>query len=187
MSSAPLPPLHESIAALRPFLLRVALSRMRVADDAEEAVQETLVTALAASASFKERASLRTWVTGILLHKVTDRFRAMAVARQRHVAPAESEDGDLDFDQHGEWRAPPAAWCDPEVALDSRRFREAFSEALAALPPRQARAFVMREVQGMEADEICAALDVSESNLWVLLFRARLGLRRALDRNAFFS
>ena len=179
--------LHESIAALRPFLLRVARSRMREADEAEEAVQETLATALAAAGSFQERASLRTWVTGILLHKVTDRFRAQALARQRHVASPESEDGDLDFDQHGEWRAPPAAWCDPEVALGSSRFREAFSEALESLPAKQARVFVMREVQGMESAEICSALGVSESHLWVLLFRARLGLRRKLDRDAFFA
>jgi RNA polymerase sigma-70 factor (ECF subfamily) len=178
-------PLADSIAALRPFLMRMALARLREVQEAEEAVQETLAAALAAAGSFQNRSQLRTWVAGILLHKVTDRHRAATLERERHAAPPADEDGEADFDEHGEWRAPPAAWCDPEVALRSSRFREAFDHAISALPPNQARAFVMREVQGMESSEICRSLGVTESHLWVLLFRARVGLKRLLDRDFF--
>jgi RNA polymerase sigma-70 factor (ECF subfamily) len=179
------PPIADSIAALRPFLMRMALARLRRADEAEEAVQETLAAALSASASFQQRSQLRTWVAGILIHKVTDRHRLARLERERLASPAASEECDADFDEHGEWRAPPAAWCDPEVALRTSRFRAAFETAVAALPPKQGRAFVLREVYGMETAEICRALGVTDSNLWVLLFRARLGLQRVLDRDFF--
>lgn len=179
------PTTAEAIAALRPFLMRVALSRVREAHEAEEAVQETLAAALAAAGSFEQRSRLRTWVTGILLHKVTDHHRAAALQRERQPLAQAGGDEALDFDAHGLWRAPRASWCDPELALRSSRFRKSFEQAVETLPPIQARAFVMRELQGIESAEICRALGVTEANLWVLLFRARVGLRRLLDRDYF--
>lgn len=101
------------------------------------------------------------------------------------VTPHQAELDDPDFDAEGAWRAPTVAWCDPELALDTRRFRAAFEAALARLPETQARAFVLREVQGLESGAICSQLGISESNLWVLLHRARLALRRTLDRDWF--
>ena len=177
-------PLEQSIADLRPYLIRLARSRMRDAEAAEEVVQETLATALRAARSFEHRSQLHTWVTGILLHKVTDAFRAATRERELRVMTPEGDDEDADFDAQGHWRAPPAPWCDPEVALRSSRFRESFFAALSALPPKQARAFALREIDGLAAPDICRELGVSESNLWVLLFRARTALRRMLDRDA---
>ena len=174
-------PIEQGIAQLRPYLMRLARSRLRDPDAAEEVVQDTLATALASARSFEHRSQLRTWVAGILLHKVTDAFRA--ATRDRNLRAATSED-DEDFDEQGHWRAPPAAWCDPEVALRSRRFHDAFAAALGALPPTQARAFALREIHGLESPEICRQLGVTEANLWVLLFRARTALRRRLDPEA---
>lgn len=178
-------PLEQGIAELRPYLIRLARSRMRDADAAEEVVQETLATALRAARSFEHRSQLHTWVTGILLHKVTDAFRAETRERALRAPVPEHEPDDPDFDPQGRWQAPPAAWCDPEVALRANRFREAFDAAMRSLPRKQARAFAMRELEGAETHEICRALGVTEGNLWVLLYRARLALRRALDREAF--
>jgi RNA polymerase sigma-70 factor (ECF subfamily) len=124
-------------------------------------------------------------VAGILLHKVSDAFRASSRERELRVTPNEPDaDDDADFDAQGLWRAPPAPWCDPEVALRSRRFHAAFTAALSALPPKQARAFALREIDGLDPPDICRELGVTESNLWVLLFRARTGLRRMLDPDA---
>lgn len=173
-------PIEQGIAHLRPYLMRLARSRLRDGEAAEEVVQETLATALASARSFERRSELRTWVAGILLHKVTDAFRAAARERERRPLAHAGEDFD-DFDEQGHWRAPPAPWCDPEVALSSSRFRVAFVAALDALPPRQARAFALREIDGLETADICRELGVTESNLWVLLFRARSALRRMLD------
>lgn len=172
----------QDVAGLRPYLLRLARSRMGDGEAAEELVQETLATALAALEDFEGRSQLRTWVAGILLHKVTDGFRAATRERELRVEPRDDEEAD--FDTLGHWRSPPSAWCDPEVALRSSRFREAFAAALASLPPNQARAFALRELEGLGAADICRELGVTESNLWVLLYRARMALRRMLDPEA---
>ena len=167
------------ICGLRPHLMRIAVGRMRDRDTAEEVVQETLATACAGAPTFERRSSLRTWVTGILLHKVADAFRAMS--RDPLALRDDAANGDdPDFDFDGRWRAPVQAWSDPETALECSRFRAAFETQVAKLPPLQARAFTMRELQGLEAAQIGAALGVTESHLWVILHRARLNLRRGL-------
>ncbi len=175
----------QSIAELRPFLMRVAISRLRDDQAAEDVVQEAMAAALGQMQTFKAQSQLRTWVTGILLHKVTDTFRAATREKTMRVMPRPAEIDDPDFDAEGSWRAPSAVWCDPELALDTHRFRAAFEAALASLPDSQARAFVLREVQGLESGDICSQLGITESNLWVLLHRARLALRRTLDRDWF--
>lgn len=172
------------ICGLRPYLMRVALGRMRDRDTAEDVVQDTLAAACANGMAFGQRSSLRTWVTGILLHKLTDTFRAKGRDPLALREGGADDDGE-DFDQDGRWHAPPATWSDPELALSCSRFRRAFDDQLAKLPPLQSRAFVMRELMGREPDEICHALDITPSNLWVLLHRARMGMRRGLDREWF--
>ena len=178
-------PWAAELSGMRPYLMRVALSRMRDRDAAEDVVQDTLVAACGSGGAFKGRSTLRTWVTGILLHKVTDAFRAMG-REPGFLADHAAGDDDPDFEQDGSWRAPVSAWSDPGLALECRRFRDAFEARLAELPELQSRAFLMRELVGLEADEICRTLDITPSNLWVLLHRARLGLRRGLDLE-FFS
>jgi RNA polymerase sigma-70 factor (ECF subfamily) len=174
----------SEISLLRPYLMRVALSRLNDREAAEDAVQETLAAACANDGAFSGRSTLRTWVTGILLHKVTDVFRAWGrEGAMPQMGPA--EDDDPDFDQDGRWRSPPDTWSDPERALECSRFRAEFDAQLERLPEMQARAFVMRELQGLEPDEICAKLGVTRNHLWVLLHRARMGLRRSLDREWF--
>ncbi len=170
------------IAGHRRYLMRVALGRMRDAHRAEDAVQETLLAALRAAESFDGRSRLRTWLTGILLHKICDHFRASAREEDFMAIDDDIHGGIEDevFDANGGWRCAPAAWGDPERVLGGKQSWAAFVAAIEALPPRQARAFVLRELEGMATDEICAALGVTADNLWVLLFRARLGLRSAL-------
>ena len=95
-----------------------------------------------------------------------------------------ADEGD-DFDAEGCWRAPVNAWTDPECALESKRFHVMFEAGLSKLPPQQLRAFQLREVVGMEADEVCREMDITSNNLCVLLHRARGQLRRYLDRDYF--
>ena len=73
----------------------------------------------------------------------------------------------------------------PDAALDEKKFFEALERCLRGLPANTARAFAMREVMGMETDEICKEMAISASNCWVLLHRARLGLRECLALNWF--
>ena len=175
----------SELCGLRPYLMRVALARVRDREIAEDVVQETLACAWKGSEAFERRSTLRTWVTGILLHKVTDAFRALGrepgLAAVDHHAPED----DTRFHEDGSWKAPVTPWSDPELALDCSRFRDEFEAQLAKLPSRQARAYTMRELQGLEPDEVCAAMGISEANLHVLLHRARLALRESLDREWF--
>ena len=172
----------------RTYLLRVAQLQLRDVDAAEDAVQETLVAALAARQGFTGRSSVKTWLTGILKHKIVDAIRQKR--RQPLVVASFEEETDLDdfdplFKDNGAWQAPPADWGDPENALSRQEFMSVMQVCLERLPPNTARVFVMREVLELETEEICKELAISANNLWVILYRARMSLRECLERNWF--
>lgn len=145
-------------------------------------MQETLVAALAAQKSFAGRSQLRTWLTGILKHKVID-----AIRRSSREQPLEAETAleDLDalFDATGHWREPPQPW--PEDALESRQFIAALEKCLATLPARTGQVFLMREHLGVETKDICKELRITATHCWVLLYRARMALRECLQTSGF--
>jgi RNA polymerase sigma-70 factor (ECF subfamily) len=174
----------------RGYLLRVARLQLRDADLAEDIVQETMVAALGARDGFSGRSSLRTWLTGILKHKVVDAIRHRQ--RQPLTAAGFEEETDLDefdplFKDNGAWEAAPAAWGDPEDALSRREFMDVMEACLERLPPNTARVFVMREVMELETAEICKELAITANNLWVILYRARMALRECLEQNWFMD
>jgi len=174
----------------RGYLLRVARLQLRDEALAEDVVQETLLAALSGS-GFSGKSSLRTWLTGILKHKIVDAIRR----KQREPAVA-SAFGDVDseldiedfdglFKENGAWDAKPADWGDPDAALSRQQFFEIMNLCLEKLPPNTARVFVMREVMELETDEICKELTINANNLWVILYRARMALRQCLEQTWF--
>jgi RNA polymerase sigma-70 factor, ECF subfamily len=165
----------------RAYLLRYASLQLRDAQAAEDAVQDTLLAALAGEAGFGQRASLRTWLTGILKHKIIDAIRKMG-----REAPAAGEDEfDALFDERGHWIEMPGAWSDPDASLDQARFFAALELCLSRLPAKTARTFMMREHMGLETDEICKELAITATHCWVLLYRARMALRECLTKEWF--
>lgn len=177
---------RKQLEALRPYLLRFASLQLRDTAAAEDAVQEALVAALAGEASFTGRANLRTWLTGILKHKIVDAIRRQA--REPVVsADADEELADLDelFTERGHWTERPAAWGDPDAALEQSQFFRALELCLARLPGRTAQAFMMREHLGLETGEICKELDITPTHCWVMLYRARMTLRECLQQTWF--
>ena len=165
----------------RPYLLRYASLQLRDAQAAEDAVQDTLVAALAGEAGFGQRASLRTWLTGILKHKIID-----AIRKTSREAPAAGEDEfDALFDERGHWIEMPGAWSDPDASLDQKRFFAALELCLSRLPVKTAQTFMMREHMGLETDEICKELAITATHCWVLLYRARMALRECLTKEWF--
>ena len=166
----------------RAYLLRYARLQLRDASAAEDAVQETLLAALAGEKGFAGRSNLRTWLTGILKHKIIDAIRKAS----REQSLPEGDDG-LDglFNERGHWVEPPQAWRDPEGSLESQQFFARLEECLERLPAKTARAFMMREHMGLETGEICKELAVTPTHCWVLLHRARLALRECLQMNWF--
>lgn len=165
-------------------LYKYALLHCRDEHRAEELVQETLLAALAGRERYSGEASARTWLIGILKHKIVDEFRRDA--RQAPLEEAELlEDPCQDecFDQRGHWAVPLADWGDPEQALARGQFLAILQRCLDALPDRLGRLFLLREVLEEETEQICKELAITPTNLWTMLYRARMGLRRCLDRN----
>jgi RNA polymerase sigma-70 factor (ECF subfamily) len=164
-------------------------ARVRVENDhaAEDLMQETLLTAWRGRDTLSGKSSERTWLTSILKHKLADHWRR--AGRELRAAPAGGV-GDADpldniFDADGNWRRAPEPWPEPEQALDQCEFRQVLIDCIAALPPLQARAFSLREFDGVSGEEICKTLQVTPTNLWVLLHRARMRLRQGLEDRWF--
>jgi RNA polymerase sigma-70 factor (ECF subfamily) len=168
------------------YLFRYAMLRLRDRPAAEDLVQETFLAALKNRESFAGGSSETTWLVGILKHKIADHFR-----RQARESPA--EDGDLreqpdpsPFDRSGHWESGPADWGgNPADLFRQKEFLEQFTECLSGLSPNQANAFTLREIDGADTGEICKVLNVTETNLWVILHRARMLLRRCLETRWF--
>ncbi|HQR03392.1 MAG: sigma-70 family RNA polymerase sigma factor [Proteobacteria bacterium] len=178
---------ERQIAILRPTLLRFAQLQLRESDSAEDAVQETLLAALATGRRFEGRSELRTWLTAILRNKIIDHLRRRMREPVQTDLRAEGDDGDFDvlFAADGHWAAAPASWGDPVKTLENRRFHDVFEACVELLPAQTARVFMMREFLGLETEEICQELVLSTSNCWVTLYRARMRLRECLQKNWF--
>lgn len=175
------------------YLYRYALFRLRDASAAEDAVQETLLAAFQAHEGFAGRGSERTWLTGILKHKIVDHFRrasrqtpASQLGDERLEHPELFRSASDEWTGHWwdtkapvDWRADPARLC------EQTEFWEVFRECLSPLPERVASAFLLREVDGLESAEICEVFQITTNNLWVMLHRARAHLRRCLELNWF--
>jgi RNA polymerase sigma-70 factor, ECF subfamily len=188
--SSPLPPpsdFRAQVERLRPYLLRYAALQLRDTAAAEDAVQEALLAALAGESNFAGRSNLRTWLTGILKHKIVDTIRRQNRERPAPELDVQGEAAEFDalFDRRGHWEEPPNAWYQPEDALGQRQFLAALEECLHALPERTARVFMMREHLGLETSEICKELEITATHCWVMLHRARMSLRLCLEKNWF--
>lgn len=171
-------------------LFRYAFLRARDRDTAEDLVQETLLAALQSRGHFAGHSSERTWLIGILKHKLADHWRRLG--RETMLEnPADNDDPDalldrlFDAENGDHWRLPPFRWPDPDAALEQRQFWTALSGCIDALPPAHAQAFALCEIDGATGTEACKVLDVSPTNLWVMLHRARLRLRQCLEIHWF--
>lgn len=180
--------IKTALAGLRPQLLRFARLQLRADAQAEDAVQETMLAALTGAEKFTGAAQAKTWVFAILRNKIIDELRRRArEGNVAELAPVDDEGEDFDelFDRRGHWAEVPPAWSDPETSLENSQFWTIFEACLDGVPAKPGRVFMMREILGLETDEICKELGISSSNCWVLLHRARLGLRECLSRRWF--
>ncbi len=168
------------------FLFRYALSRLGNRAVAEDLVQETFLAALRASKTFLGRSAERTWFVGILKHKIVDQLRRHGRERPVSAVNSSEEMGEELFDRNGWWQVKPAHWSgNPREVLEKKEFWEAFQHCLESLPQRLRTVFSLREIDELPTDEACEALKVTPGNLGVLLYRARMGLRRCLEINWF--
>jgi RNA polymerase sigma-70 factor (TIGR02943 family) len=174
------------------YLFKFALLRLRDPATAEDVVQETFLAALKGGKSFSGQSAEKSWLVGILKNKVYDYYRKASRETtftnlefysdedsDRFVADGLSKDGWIHELGPLEWSA------DPGASLDSEEFWKTFRECADKLPKNVSAVFTLREVDGVESREICSLLNISENNLWVMLHRARMALRRCLETNWF--
>ena len=182
------PEFGKELERQRGYLLRVARLQLRDTALAEDVVQDTLAAAWTAQEGFTGKSSVKTWLTGILKHKIVDAIRRKQ--REPVAASTLDEEADLEdfeglFKENGGWQAPPSDWGDPERALSQQQFFDVMQVCLEKLPPNTARVFMMREVMELSSDEICKELTITANNLWVILYRARMSLRECLELTWF--
>lgn len=167
-------------------LFRYALTRTGRTDVAEDLVQETLLAAWRGRDGFQGLSGERTWLVAILKHKIDDHFRLRS---RRPVDATIEEAGDHDgafFDDAGNWVIGPEHWRnEPTVQFESAGFWRVVQQCLAELPENQRESFILREIEGNETDSVCKSLAISATNVYVLLHRARLRMRRCLEINWF--
>lgn len=177
----------QQVAQARMYLLKFARLQLRNDAWAEDAVSETLVAALSKPQSFSGQSQLRTWLVGILKHKVLDILRE----RKREVTLSATADDEADplndmaFEPNGHFQQPPADWGNPHQDLQQRQFMAVLDACVNKLPASQGRLFLMREWLEMSTDDICKEMALSSTHLYVQLHRARLRLRECLELNWF--
>lgn len=177
---------HDWLTEHGDYLYRFALARLRDPHQAEDAVQETLLAAIQ-NQSYEGKSAPRTWLTGILKHKIIDvmrrNSREQATENMDDNASQDlSEDGIDDFfDETGHWADRPQSWGKPEGELEQKQFLLILQRCMDKLPSKLAALFMMREVHESDNEEICKELNISSTNAWVMLYRARLGLRKCVE------
>ena len=177
----------EALIALRADMMRFANLQLRHAEAAEDLVQEAIEAALRHASSFAGQSTLKTWVFAILRNRIIDHLRQAKRTVPMSSLVEDSEDWqerlETLFNERGGWRdeARPAAWPNPEQAMQNRQFWLVFEACLTHLPAQTGRVFMMREFLGFESVEICTQLGLSTSNCHVILHRARLKLRGCMD------
>ncbi len=171
----------------REHLFKFATLQLRDRAAAEDLVQDTFAAAIAALDRFEGRASLRTWLTKILLNKIADHARA--AARQVSIdayAPEDDKDGvEAFFKANGRYVEAPEPWENPDEALTQNEFFEVLEACVSGLSRTASRVFLLRELLGLSVEEICKELGISESNCSVLLHRSRIRLRVCLEKKWF--
>lgn len=180
----------------RTYLLRFARLQLRNDAWAEDAVSDTLLAALSKPHAFESKSQLKTWLVGILKHKVIDVLRVQTREASLHFDADGDGSEELDalmFKPDGHYVSTPLNWDSatpnlsdqPEQSLSTQQFFKVLEACTDKLPPAQGRIFLMREWLELSVDDICKELDLTSTNLYVQLHRARLRLRECLEINWF--
>jgi RNA polymerase sigma-70 factor (TIGR02943 family) len=165
------------------YLFNFAVGQVRDASVAEDLVQETFLAALKGADRFAGQCTERTWLISILRHKIYDHLRKHCREKKHRVEPATAHLDDGDMDDAMLWLHDVAAESQsPSRRIELEEFRANLEAALGKLPPRIAQVFQLYEIEETSGAEVCAKLNISESNLWVMLHRARKQLREHLGK-----
>jgi len=166
------------------IMYRYTYVRLKDHAVAEDIVQETFLAAMKAQERYQGRSSERSWLMGILRHKLIDYLRKAAREVKMDDEQLEGFEDSLMFKEVGipHWR-PPKWQFNPRKVFEQKEFWDVFSGCLAKLDKRMNMAFTMKELEDMSTEEVCQALGVEPTYLWVILYRARNSLKGCLEKN----
>ena len=163
------------------ILYRYTLVRVKSPDTAEEIVQTTLFSALQSAGSFEGRSSEKSWLFGILKHKILDHFREQKKFRTFDLAPEDDRDP-FEYDATGHWKEMPQKWdFNPEKVAENQQLAQALAHCMDGLSDKFRQVFVLKEIEGVTTEEICNDFNIKPTNLWVILHRARNQLKKCLE------
>ena len=167
------------------YLFNYAISRVNNSEIAKDLVQETFFAGLKSASNFEGKAAERTWLIAILKRKVIDYYRKINSAKGKaEVRMNFYQDGDSE----GNWleeRVPQTWSSDADKKIESDELKATIEQCIDYLPEKYAMVFRMKTIQGFETEEICKELNITASNLWVMIHRARTQLRRCMEDNWF--
>ena len=158
------------------YLYRYAFSRLRDTNSAEEVVQDTFLAGIRFQDRFTGQGAERAWLLGILKRKIVDHVRKRSRYDRDGSYDDSNDPSEKMFDQQGNWKTGAFPVQTPEQQVESKEIWDVVRHCLDQIPKGQADVFVLSVMEGMETDEICKVLEITPSNLWVRLHRARLAL-----------
>lgn len=174
---------EQELIQLRPYLLRFANIQLRNSALAEDVVSETVLAAISQQTQFREQSSIKTYLISILKFKIIDAIRHQQKfdSYEAQTEFQQSPESDALFDDTGHYVEKPSLIQTPEQQLQSKQFFQILDICTSDLPELMGRLFMMREWLELSSNEICEQLNISTSNLHVMLYRARLRLQECLN------
>ena len=167
------------------LMYRYTLLRVRDEGAAEEIVQITFLAALQATQSYAGRSSEKSWLFGILKHKILDYFREIKNNKPFDLTPDDDQDP-CEYVPTGHWKKIPKDWrLDPEKSMENQELSEKLALCLGNLSEKFRQIFVLKELDGVSSEQICKEFNIKPANLWVILHRTRNQLKNCLEVHWF--
>lgn len=166
------------------FLFHYTITRVANREVANDLISETFLSALKSMKNFKGRATERTWLVSILKRKIVDYYRSINSEKGK----AEVKVNYSNKEQEGDWleeRIAEASQHNAEEIMENRELGMVILDCIDQLSEQQAAIFKMKTFEGRDTEFICNEFQISPSNLWVIMHRARLALIKCLEKNWF--
>jgi len=176
---------NKWVALHADYLFNYTISRINNHDLAKDIVQDTFFAALKAKDNFQGKASERTWLISILKRKIIDYYRKINSAKGKAEVKMNFY---ADGEKEGEWieERVPSSWDNEiEKKIENDELSIVLEKCIYNLPEKYAMVFRMRTIHQIETEDICKELDITASNLWVIIHRARTQLRKCMEENWF--
>lgn len=168
------------------YLYGYSLTKIKSTEVAKDLVQETFLSALQGADSFHGLCSEKTWLTAILKNKIVDFYRKEAAKFQNRPGPAAAENQAFFEAEDGRWAAqhyPVGNWDVQPDAMHTLEFQQILKACMAKLPPLWSSVFTMKHLDEEESEAIMRHLNLTASNYWVIIHRAKVNLRSCLQKN----